>query len=111
MHLAAFNADVLYNTDEGTLGYETGLSYSRFFPVFDVGFSEARRLNYPSYTDEFLQRTVTAGFHIPLNLSRGYYRTTQHRRSGEHIGVGSGSLVQQISSRRPAVRLRMWVSG
>lgn len=24
MHLAAFNADVLYNTDEGTLGYETG---------------------------------------------------------------------------------------
>jgi hypothetical protein len=33
MHLADFNAALLYNTDEGTVGYRTGFSYNRFYPV------------------------------------------------------------------------------
>jgi len=95
MHLAQFHADAVYNTDEGKLGYETGLSYARFFPVLDVSFADrGRRLNYPTYTEQFLERTAAAGFHIPLNLSRGYYRTSLSIGAQvERVGLDNGSFI------------------
>src|ERR1039457_1124880 len=54
MHLADVNAALLYNTDEGTFGYQTGFSYNRFFPVLDFGFADrGRRLQYVDHTDDF----------------------------------------------------------
>src|ERR1039458_4523508 len=76
MHLADFNAALLYNTDEGTVGYQTGFSYNRFLPVLDFSFGDrGRRLQYVDHPDDFTERTVAAGFHIPLNFARGTYRT------------------------------------
>jgi hypothetical protein len=95
MHLADFNAALLYNTDEGTVGYRTGFSYNRFFPVLDFSLADqGRRLQYVDHTDDFTERTVAAGFHIPLNFSRGYYRTNLSVGvQAEHVGLEGGGLV------------------
>jgi hypothetical protein len=95
MRLADFNAALLYNTDEGTFGYQTGFSYNRFFPVLDFSFGDrGRRLQYVDHTDDFTERTVAAGFHIPLNFSRGTYRTNVSIGAQvEHVGLEGGGLV------------------
>ena len=95
MRLAEFNAGLIYNTDEGKFGYQTGFSYNRFFPVLDFSFADrGRRLQYTGYRDDFTERTAAAGFHIPLNLSRGYYRTNiSIGAQVEHIGLEGGGLV------------------
>ena len=95
MHLAEFNAGILYNTDEGKAGYQAGFSYSRFFPVLDFSLTDqGRRLQYVDHTDDFTERTAAAGFHIPLDFSRGYYRTTLSLGARvEHIGLAGGGLV------------------
>ena len=95
MHLADVNAALLYNTDEGTFGYQTGFSYNRFFPVLDFGFADrGRRLQYVDHTDDFTEHTASAGFHIPLNFSRGYYRTNLSVGAQvEHVGLEGGGLV------------------
>jgi hypothetical protein len=95
MHLADFNAALLYNTDEGTVGYRTGFSYNRFFPVLDFSFADqGRRLQYVNYADDFTERTAAFGFHIALNFSRGYYRTNLSIGAQvEHIGLEGGGLV------------------
>ncbi|SPE35337.1 conserved exported hypothetical protein [Candidatus Sulfopaludibacter sp. SbA6] len=88
MGLMDFNASVLYNTNEGTAGFRTGVSYNRFFPVLDFSFSDRNRsLQFASGTENWTERAVTAGFHVPLNLSRGYYNT----------GLSIGAEVQSIS--------------
>jgi len=87
MGLLSLRSAFLYNTNEGTPGFQTGFSYSRFFPVLDVSFSElGRRLQFVTGTQDFTERTVTAGFHIPLNLSRGDYNT----------GLSVGTYIQSI---------------
>jgi len=95
MHLADFSAALLYNTDEGKFGYQAGFSYNRFFPILDFSFTDrGRRLQYVGYTDDFTEHTAAAGFHIPLNFSRGYYRTTLSVGAQvEHVGLSGGSLV------------------
>ena len=95
MRLAEFTAAALYSTDERTFGYQTGFSYNRFFPVLDFGVADrGRRLQYPTYTDDFTEHSASAGFHIPLNLSRGYYRTNFSIGAQiERIGLDGGSLV------------------
>jgi dipeptidyl aminopeptidase/acylaminoacyl peptidase len=95
MHLADVNAALLYNTDEGTFGYQTGFTYNRFFPVLDFGFADrGRRLQYVDHTDDFTEHTASAGFHIPLNFSRGYYRTNLSVGAQvEHVGLEGGGLV------------------
>lgn len=95
MRLAEFNAAALYNTDEGKFGYQAGFSYSRFFPVLDFSFADqGRRLQYVGYRDDFTERTAAAGLHIPLNFSRGIYRTNLSIGANvEHIGLEGGGLV------------------
>ena len=95
MHLADVNAALLCNTDEGTFGYQTGFSYNRFFPVLDFGFADrGRRLQYVDHTDDFTEHTASAGFHIPLNFSRGYFRTNLSVGAQvEHVGLEGGGLV------------------
>ncbi len=88
MRLMSFDASVIYNTNEHTAGFATGVSYARFFPVLYMGFSdEGRRLQYVDHTVDFTQRTGTAGFYLPFNLSRGSYFT----------GLSIGAYVQDIS--------------
>ena len=87
MGLMSFNTSFIYNTNEGKPGVETGFSYSRFFPVLDVSYSEVgRRLEFVTGTQDFTERAATAGFHIPLNFSRGSYFT----------GLSVGAYVQSI---------------
>ncbi|HEV3199296.1 MAG TPA: hypothetical protein VGZ73_15435 [Bryobacteraceae bacterium] len=87
MGLASFNNSFIYNTNENKPGFETGFSYSRFFPVLDVSFSDVgRRLQFVTGRQDFTERTATAGFHLPLNLSRGEYFT----------GLSVGAYVQSI---------------
>jgi hypothetical protein len=95
MGLMSFHSSVLYNTNEGKPGFATGFSYSRFFPVLDVGFSEVgRRLRFVTGTQDFTERTATAGFHVPLNLSRGQYFTGLSVGAyAQSIDVSGGSLV------------------
>ena len=95
MHLAEFNAAVLYNSDESTIGYRTGFSYDRFFPVLDFSLADqGRRLQYVGYTDDFTEHTASAGFHIPLNFSRGIYRTNLSVGAQvEHVGLSGGGFV------------------
>src|ERR1019366_3487368 len=51
-------------------------------------------LQYVDHTDDFTERTAAAGFHIPLNFSRGYYRTNLSIGARvEHIGLEGGGLV------------------
>ena len=88
MGLMDFNASVLYNTNEGTTGFRTGVSYNRFFPVLDFSFSDRNRsLQFAAGTENWNEHTATAGFHIPLNLSRGYYIT----------GLSIGAEIQSIN--------------
>jgi len=88
MQLMGFDASFIYNTNEHTPGFATGISYSRFFPVLYMGFSdEGRRLQYVDHTVDFTERTGTAGFYVPFNLSRGSYFT----------GLSFGAYAQDIS--------------
>ncbi len=76
MGLASSNASFLYNTNERAPGFTSGLSYARFYPVLDFGFSDReRKLRFVNQVDNFSERTASAGFHVPLNLSRGYTDT------------------------------------
>ena len=76
MGLLDANASLIYNTNERTLGFETSASYNRFFPALDFDFTDRNRsVQYVNYQDNWTERSVYAGFHIPLNLSRGYYST------------------------------------
>jgi len=95
MGLMDFHASVLYNSQEHTPGFETGFSYNRFFPVLDFSFSDSnRRLQYAAYDQNFEERDFSGGFHIPLNLSRGYYRTFLSVGANvERIGLQGGSLL------------------
>ena len=87
MGLVDFNASLLYNTNEGTTGFQTGISYNRFFPALDFSFADRNRsLEFASGKQNWTERTVTGGFHIPLNLSRGYYSA----------GLSIGAQIQSI---------------
>jgi hypothetical protein len=95
MHLADFSAGVLYDTNESKFGYQTGFSYNGFFPVLDFSFADqGRKVVFQDSTDNFIQRTASAGFHIPLNFSRGLYRTNLSAGAQvQHIGLAGGGLV------------------
>jgi len=87
MGLAAFNASLLYNTDERAFGVQTGGTYSRFYTALDVSFTDRhRRLDFVDHEDNWNESTADAGFHVPLNLSRGYYFT------GMSFGAGVESV-------------------
>jgi hypothetical protein len=95
MGLLDSQASVFYNTDEGAPGFQTGFHYNRFFPVLDFGFADrGRRLTYTDHTDHFTERTETAGFHVPLNLSRGFYNSGVTVGTAlENIGLHAGGLL------------------
>jgi WD40-like Beta Propeller Repeat len=95
MGLLGVNASFLYNTTEKTPGFETGLSYSRFFPVLYFDFVDRNRsLQYVDHTDHFTERSATAGFTIPLNFSRGMYFTRlSFGASVEDIRLQNGGLL------------------
>ncbi len=94
MGLLSSQASFLYNTDEGTPGFETSFHYNRFFPVLDFGIADReRKIQYVGFSDQFSERTATAGFHIPLNLSRGFYNTGLSVGANvENIDLKGGSL-------------------
>ena len=87
-------ASFLYNTDEGTPGFETSFHYNRFFPVLDFSIADReRKIQYVGFSDQFSERTATAGFHIPLNLSRGFYNSgLSVGANAENIDLKGGSL-------------------
>ena len=88
MRLMNLDASVLYNSNEGTAGFATNVSYNRFFPVLDLGFADRdRSLQFSDHKETWTERTASAGFHIPLNFSRGYYVT----------GLSFGATVESIS--------------
>jgi hypothetical protein len=95
MGLLGVNASLLYNTTEHAAGFETGLTYSRFFPVLYADFSDRnRRLEYVNRTDHFTERSAAAGFNIPLNFSRGLYFTRLSIGAGiEDIRLQNGGLL------------------
>ena len=87
MRLMGFDASFLYNTNEHKPGFATGVAYYRFFPVLYTEFTDqGRRIQYVDHRVDFTQRTGTAGFSLPFNLSRGSYST----------GISIGAYVQQI---------------
>jgi hypothetical protein len=87
MRLMNLDASVLYNSNEGTAGFATNVSYNRFFPVLDLGFADRdRSLQFSGYKETWTERTASAGFQIPLNFSRGYYVT----------GLSFGATVESI---------------
>jgi hypothetical protein len=87
MGLADFNASVTYNTNEHTTGFETGFSYNRFYPVLSFGAADQNRsLTFLNGGENWNERTASAGFYVPLNLSHGYYST------GLSIGVGMETI-------------------
>jgi hypothetical protein len=95
MGLLRVNASFLYNTSEHATGFETGVSYSRFFPILYSEFSDRnRKLQYADHTDHFTERTAAAGFFVPLNLSRGVYFTYLNFGAGvEDIRLQHGGLL------------------
>jgi len=95
MGLMDFYASAIYNSNEHTPGFATGVSYNRFFPVLDFNFTDRnRRLQFVDHEENFTERTASAGFHIPLNLSRGYYNTSVTFGAGiQSIDLQGGGLV------------------
>ena len=95
MGLMDFHASVLYNSNEGTAGFATGVSYNRFFPQLTFGFTDRNRhLQFAGYEENFAERTASAGFRIPLNFSRGYYNTFVSVGANiESINLQGGGLV------------------
>jgi hypothetical protein len=87
MGLMGLTASALYNTSEGTTGFQTGGYYSGFFPVLYSSFSDKnRRVEYVDHTANWTERTLTGGFYVPLNFSRGYYAS----------GLSFGAAAQDI---------------
>jgi len=90
MGLMDFDASLIYNTNERTTGFVTGLSYNGFYPALDLSAGDQNRsVQFVNGSQDWNERTVNAGFHIPLNLSRGYYNT------GLDIGAGVESVSRQ----------------
>jgi hypothetical protein len=95
MGLVGANASFLYNTTEQAAGFQTGISYSRFFSVLYFNFTDRnRRLEYADHTDHFTERTATTGFYVPLNFNRGlYYRWVWFGASAQNVQLHGGGLV------------------
>lgn len=95
MGLLDFHASVQYNSNEGGAGFATGVSYNRFFPQLNFGFSDRNRhLQFADHEENFAERTASAGFRIPLNLSRGYYNTlVSFSANIQSIDLSGGGLV------------------
>jgi len=95
MGLFGLQASGFYDTYEHAPGVSTSFQYNRFFPVLDLGFTErVRKIQYLDRYDRFAEHTASAGFYIPLNLSRGYYNTFVTAGANvEHVGLSGGSLV------------------
>jgi Tol biopolymer transport system component len=88
MELIRASDSVIYNSNEEAAGFAANVSYARFFPVLYMGFSDMnRRLQFVDHTESFTERTATAGFYLPFNLSRGSYVT----------GLSLGAHVEDIS--------------
>ena len=98
MGLMNFHASLIYNTNENAFGFRTGGSYNRFYPVLDYSFSlQNRNVRFPDHTESWNERSVYAGFHVPLNLSRGYYATGMTFSAGvEPINLRGGGLVPLV---------------
>jgi len=91
MELISASDSVIYNSNEETAGFAANVSYTRFFPVLYMGFSDMdRRLRFVDHTESFTERTAGAGFYLPFNLSRGSYVT----------GLSLGAHVEDISLQR-----------
>jgi hypothetical protein len=88
MELISASDSVIYNSNEEAAGFAANVSYARFFPVLYMGFSDMnRRLQFVDHSESFTERTATAGFYLPFNLSRGSYVT----------GLSLGAHVEDIS--------------
>jgi len=101
----SFNASAIYDTNERAMGFQTGATYYGFYPALSLSFSERdRSLQFTDYKDTWTERTTYAGFHVPLNLSRGYYTTGLSVSAGvESIslhGAGLAPLTYGIAFRR-----------
>ena len=93
MGLLDLTASLKYDWNEHTTGYEAAASFNALYPVLDFGFSRKNReVRYSDHTSKWTERTARAGFHVPLNLSRGYYKTwlvTGASVESRHIGHGT----------------------
>jgi hypothetical protein len=94
MGLLASSAALRYDMNEGTMGYGVGGSFQAFYPILDLGFNrQNREVRYTGYTSKWTESTSSAGFRIPLNLSRGIYTTSMAFGSSiESRRLGSGGL-------------------
>lgn len=94
MGLFGLQATGFYDLDEHSPGVSTSFQYNRFFPVLDLGFTDReRRIQYIDHYDQFAEHTASAGFYVPLNLSRGYYNSGVTVGANiEDVGLQGGSL-------------------
>jgi hypothetical protein len=69
-----------FNTNERSFGGSANLSYAGFYPIIDLSLSHLGRATTYKFTsgekitDCWLETSATAGFRIPLNISKGIYR-------------------------------------
>ena len=94
MGLFGFQASGFYDTHEHAPGVSTSFQYNRFFPVLNLGFTEReRRIQYINHSDRFSEHTASAGFYVPLNLSRGYYNSDiAFGANVEQVGLQGGNF-------------------
>lgn len=101
-NLFTFKVGPTYNLNEKTLGAEIKGVYSGFFPVIDFAAGYGGRSS--SFKNNFGEKTTYGwrqsfarlGISLPLNLSRGTYRTSLS--IGSHIGLihVSGQEYQEL---------------
>jgi hypothetical protein len=89
------NASLIYDTNERTFGFDTGATYNRFFPALDFDFTDrGRSVQLANSQDNWTERVLYGGFHVPLNLSQGYYTTGISLGAGvETVSRAGGGLV------------------
>jgi hypothetical protein len=82
----------------GKVATTLNVSYNRFFPVLDLGFQDRdRSLQFSDHKETWTERTASAVFHVPLNLSRGYYVTgLSFAAAVESISLHGGGLTPLV---------------
>lgn len=88
-------AAIVYDWNERTTGYEATASFSALYPVLDFSASRKNReVRHTDSTEKWTERAVRAGFHLPVNLSRGIYSTRLTAGGAlESRRIGSGGLM------------------
>jgi hypothetical protein len=111
MNTTALTGAVNYNTNERTAGFRGQLTYAGLFPMLDFDASHRQRIdspgNGPLAEDRWRESSLSTGFRVPLNLSRGTHRTAvtiasqvaQTRVADRHFVGRDRTVVEQGNGR------------